>query len=142
MQCCSFTFSAPYLRPDMKLTRVSYPGRHALHRTWDWLPESVNAKGISCPAAEGELQPVRQGRKEARAKVKYYAHTALRADGTPELDTAKGELLSRYFQYVAELVHWLAQPLNPPALPGLAQVVHERNCAGSLARHGSRGWNR
>jgi hypothetical protein len=35
-----------------------------------------------------------QGRKETRAKVNYYAHTAVKADGTPEPDTAKGELLS------------------------------------------------
>jgi len=34
------------------------------HCGWNWLIESSHRKGISCQAAEGELQPVRQGRKE------------------------------------------------------------------------------
>jgi hypothetical protein len=42
--------------------------------------------------------------------VNYYAHTAVKADGAPDLDTAKWQLLSTHLRNVAALAKGFAQP--------------------------------
>jgi hypothetical protein len=42
--------------------------------------------------------------------VNYYAHTAVKADGSPDLDTANWQLLSTHLGNVAALAKGFAQP--------------------------------
>ena len=57
--------------------------------------------------------------------MEYYAHTAVRADGKPELDTAKWQLLSRHLLNVAELAKRFAKPLGLAAEAWLAGLLHD-----------------
>jgi CRISPR-associated endonuclease/helicase Cas3 len=57
--------------------------------------------------------------------VVYYAHTAVRADGTPERDTAKWQLLSTHLRNVAELAKRLADPIGLGAEAWLAGLLHD-----------------
>jgi CRISPR-associated endonuclease/helicase Cas3 len=57
--------------------------------------------------------------------VNYYAHTAVRSDGTPERDTANWQLLSTHLRNVAELAKRFADPLGLGAEARLAGLLHD-----------------
>jgi CRISPR-associated endonuclease/helicase Cas3 len=57
--------------------------------------------------------------------VEYYAHTAVKSDGTPDLDTAKWQLLSTHLRNVAELAKRFAEPLGLGAEAWLAGLLHD-----------------
>jgi CRISPR-associated endonuclease/helicase Cas3 len=58
-------------------------------------------------------------------EVNYYAHTAVRSDGTPERDTANWQLLSTHLRNVAELAKRFADPLGLGAEARLAGLLHD-----------------
>ena len=58
-------------------------------------------------------------------EVNYYAHTAVRSDGTPERDTANWQLLSTHLGNVAELAKRFAAPLGLGAEAQLAGLLHD-----------------
>ena len=57
--------------------------------------------------------------------MEYYAHTAVRSDGTPDLDTAKWQLLSTHLRNVAELAKRFAEPLGLGDEAWLAGLLHD-----------------
>lgn len=57
--------------------------------------------------------------------MEYYAHTAVRADGKLERDTAKWQLLSTHLRNVSELAKRFAEPLGLGAEAGLAGLLHD-----------------
>ena len=57
--------------------------------------------------------------------MNYYAHTAVRPDGTPDPDTANWQLLSTHLRNVAELAKWFAEPLGLAAEAWLAGRLHD-----------------
>jgi CRISPR-associated endonuclease/helicase Cas3 len=57
--------------------------------------------------------------------VEYYAHAAVRADGKPESNTAKWQLLATHLRNVAELAKQLADPLGLGAEAWLAGLLHD-----------------
>jgi CRISPR-associated endonuclease Cas3-HD len=57
--------------------------------------------------------------------VEYYAHTAVRPDGTPDLDTANWQLLSTHLLKVAEQAKRFADPLGLGAEARLAGLLHD-----------------
>jgi CRISPR-associated endonuclease/helicase Cas3 len=58
-------------------------------------------------------------------EVNYYAHTAVRSDGTPERDTANWQLLSTHLRNVADLAQRFAEPLGLAAEAWLAGLLHD-----------------
>jgi hypothetical protein len=65
-------------------------------------------------------------RKDLAHEVNYYAHTAVNADGTPDLvTTAKWQLLSAHLRRVASLARDFAQPLRLEAEANLAGGLHD-----------------
>lgn len=57
--------------------------------------------------------------------MNYYAHTAVNADGSPDLDTARWQLLSTHLRNVAALAKRFAQPLGLEAEAELAGLLHD-----------------
>ena len=57
--------------------------------------------------------------------LNYYAHTAVRSDGTPDLDTANWQLLSTHLRNVAELAKRFGKPLGLAAEAELAGQLHD-----------------
>jgi CRISPR-associated helicase Cas3/CRISPR-associated endonuclease Cas3-HD len=57
--------------------------------------------------------------------VEYYAHTAVRSDGTPDLDTAKWQLLCIHLRNVAKLAKRFAAPLGLGDEAWLAGLLHD-----------------
>src|ERR1035437_2792224 len=55
----------------------------------------------------------------------YYAHTAVRSDGTPDQNLANWQLLSTHLRNVAELAKRFADPLGLGAEAGLAGLLHD-----------------
>ena len=57
--------------------------------------------------------------------MEYYAHTAVRADGKPDPDTVKWQLLSTHLRNVAEMAQRFAAPLGLGAEAWLAGLLHD-----------------
>lgn len=57
--------------------------------------------------------------------MNYYAHTAVKADGSPDSDTANWQLLSMHLRNVAALAKGFAQPLRLEAEAELAGLLHD-----------------
>jgi CRISPR-associated endonuclease/helicase Cas3 len=57
--------------------------------------------------------------------VNYYAHTAVRSDGTPDRNPANWQLLSTHLRNVAELAKRFAEPLGFAAEAWLAGLLHD-----------------
>ena len=109
----------------MKIECVSHPGHRVLHRTWGCLPHSGSSKGVLVTRrGEGYNRCGRVGRKPEH-KVEYYAHTAVRSDGTPDLDTANWQLLSTHLRRVSELARMFAEPLGVAQESKLAGLLHD-----------------
>ena len=58
--------------------------------------------------------------------MNYFAHTAVRADGKPELDTANWQFLSSHLRNVAELAQRFADPLGLGIEARLAGLTRRR----------------
>jgi CRISPR-associated endonuclease/helicase Cas3 len=58
-------------------------------------------------------------------EVSYYAHAAVRSDGTPDLVTANWQLLSTHLRNVAELAKRFAEPLRLGAEARQAGLLHD-----------------
>jgi CRISPR-associated endonuclease/helicase Cas3 len=57
--------------------------------------------------------------------VNYYAHTAVKSDGTPDPDTARWQLLYTHLRDVAELAKRFAEPLGLAAEGQTAGLLHD-----------------
>ena len=57
--------------------------------------------------------------------LNYYAHTAVRSDAKPDLETANWQLLSTHLRNVAELAKRFAEPLGLAVEAELAGLLHD-----------------
>jgi len=73
----------------------------------------------------GDYKRCGKARNGPEHEVNYYAHTAVKPDGTPDPDTAKWQLLSTHLRNVGALATAFAQPLSLEAEAELAGLLHD-----------------
>ena len=61
----------------------------------------MQCKRYACQIRGWKLQEDRPGQRKPAYEVNYYAHTAVNADGMPEKDPAKWQLLSTHVENVS-----------------------------------------